>query len=792
MSRGPEHSRERGRKRGIMRNPPGAERDLDQGLNVVGRSMRRTDGLDKVTGAGLFSADRLDAKNLLYGKTLRSPFPHAEILSIDTSAAEAHPGVKAVVTYRDAPPHPFEEGDGDPVNPVAPVYVLNRVVRHVGDEVAAVAAESVSVAELAIGLIKVEYAQRPFVLEPEAALDPAAPLVRGGTNLAGRRPILLVRGEPDAGLAEADHIVEEIYRTQATSPLALEPRYSLAWWQAGRLTVWKATRNVYGDRDRLARVFDLPHGHVRVCGGYLGGGFGSKDETRLAALTALLAKKAGQPVRMGYTREEELASGKWRHATTTRIRMGVKKDGSVTAIDSVSFLNTGPYAPGFGVASRLGHGLTYLYRCRHVRYRGHVMFTNSPVAGSFRGLGAPQAHFALESLVDTVAEKLGMDPLEFRRRNHVGLEGQPGPPYEPGEDLVPAQPIDGGIPFSSNLLSECLDAGARRIGWEPRPGGPRRIRVKNGLRGVGLACCIYKTGQNASSAEVRVYPDGMAEVLMSIMEIGQGAWTILPQIVAETLGVGSERVKGTYADTELTPFAHSTSGSTTTFSSGLAALRAAEDARCQILETAARLLEVEAQQLELKEGRVQARDDPGLHLPLEKVLHRRDDRIIVGRSNVRAGSRTHIINSFAAHFAEVEVDPETGLTRVCRYVAVHDSGRIVNPETARSQVIGGVVQGLGYALMEETPLDPETGAPLAVNLDSFKIPNLLDVPPIEPVFVELTDPVGPYGAKALGEPPLVPVAAAIGNAIYDATGVRIRTLPITPEKILDGLRNLRS
>ena len=761
-------------------------------LQVIGQSVIRADAQGKVTGEALFSADRIPKEGLLYAKTLRSPHPHAEIVRIDIAKAAARPGVRAVVTFHEAPENPFEDGDvlasGEVV---APVYVLNRIVRHVGDEVAAVAADSEASAEEALRLIDVEYRNLPFVLDAESALASDAPSVRGGPNLAEGKPIFFMRGDVERGMSEAEIVIEETYRTQSTSPLSLEPRYSLAWWEGDQLTVWKASRNVYGDRDKLAKVFGLPHDQVRVIGPYLGGGFGSKDETRLAAITALLARKAGQPVRMGYTQEEELGCGKWRHATTTRIRMGLKRNGTITAIDATSALNTGPYAPGFGVASRLGHGLTYLYNCPNARFVGRVAFTNSPVAGSYRGLGAPQAHFALESLADEVAEKLQMDPLEFRRRNHVRPQGQPGKRTTPPDSFVPAQPIEGGIPFSSNLLAECLDEGAKRIGWKPRPGEPRRLKVGRKLRGIGVACCIYKTGQSQSSAIVKMREDGTAELLMSIAEIGQGAWTILRQIVAETLRIGFDKVMATFADTATTPFAHSTSGSTTTFTSGLAALQAAEDAKHTVLETAARLLEVKPEELEMADGFVSVMDTPEIRIPLGHVIRRNRDQVVVGKASLRSGSKTHIINSFAAHFAEVEVDPETGCVRVLRYVAVHDSGRIIHPEAARGQIVGGVVQGLGYALMEDIPVDPESGAPLTLNLDSFKIPNLVDIPPIEPVLIEHPDPVGPYGAKALGEPPLVPVAAAVANAVYDATGVRIRDLPITAEKILRGLQHTR-
>jgi xanthine dehydrogenase molybdenum-binding subunit len=769
-----------------------AKKDLPGALQVVGYPVVRVDARAKIAGEARYSADFLEVE-ALQGKILRSPYAHAEIIRIDASKAAALPGVRAVVSFHDAPAIPFEDGDDTVPDPVAPVYVLNRVVCHVGDEVAAVAADTLEIAEEALEKIEVEYKRLPFVLDAEAAAASGAPLVRGGgTNLAGGKPIVFERGDAGAGLQEADLILERTYRTQSTSPLSLEPRYCVARWEGERLMVWKSSRHVHGDRNRLAKVFGLPHENVRVVGLYMGAGFGSKDESRLGVITALAARKAGRPVRIGYTREEELAFGKWRHATVTRLKMGLKRDGSITAIDASSILNTGPYAPGFGVAQRLGHGLTYLYTSANARFEGKIAFTNAPVAGSYRGLGAPQAHFALESLADEAAERLGMDPLEFRKRNHVRPEGQPGSRRTPPGEIVPAQPIEGGIAFSSNYLAECLEEGAKRIGWKPRPKGPRKLKVSGKCRGMGMAACIYKTGQSNSSAVVKVKADSTAELFMGTMEIGQGAWTILTQIAAETLGLRFENVQGTFADTETTPFAHSTSGSTTTFTSGLAVVHAAEDAKRQIFETASRLLEIEVNNLEIHDGIVFARNDPDNHIPVGHVIARRENQIVVGKGSLRAGSKTHIINSFAAHFAEVEVDPESGVIGVLRYVAVHDSGRIINPETAYGQIVGGVVQGLGYALMEEIPVDPESGVPIVMNLDTFKIPNLIDVPVIEPVFLNRPDPIGPYGAKALGEPPLVPVAAAIANAVYDATGVRIRELPITAEKLLAGLKQQRT
>ncbi len=300
-------------------------------LRVVGQSVTRVDAHSKITGAAEFSGDRLSVENLLYGKTLRSPHAHAQIVAIDTAKAQALPGVRAVITYRDVPAIPFEAGDDSGSDgAVAPVYLLNRTLRHVGDEVAAIAADSEEIAEEALRLIQVDYRPLPFVLNEERALEADAPSVRGGANLAGKEAIEFSRGDIDLGMREAAQIFEQTYRTQSTSPLALEPRYAVASWQGDRLTVWKASRNVYGDRDKLAKTFSLPPDRVRVLATYLGGGFGSKDETRLGLITALLARQAGQPVRMGYSREEELGYGKWRHATTTRIRMGIKADGTIS------------------------------------------------------------------------------------------------------------------------------------------------------------------------------------------------------------------------------------------------------------------------------------------------------------------------------------------------------------------------------------------------------------------------------------------------------------------------------
>ena len=771
--------------RSASREASSSERPPSADLRIVGKRTGYIDGPLTVSGQARY-VDDLSLPGMLWGKVLRSPYPHAEVLEIDTAEAEALPGVRATLTHRDAPPRSIEGGDEAGATD-DPVYVLETRVRHVGDEVAAVAADTPEIAAAALDLIRVRYRELPAVFDPEEALQPDAPQVRAQGNLAGRDPILLERGDVDRGFREADLVVEETYTTPFASALPLEPRGCLADWQADHLTVWKSGRNVYGDREGLAYVLGLSFHKVRVVAAAVGASFGNKDESRLQYITALLSRKAGRPVKICYSLSEELRCGRWRHPAKITLKMGVKRDGSITAIDARCVMNTGPYVPGVAVCRRAGHGITYLYRCSNVRYRGFVVYTNTPVAGSYRALGAPQGHFALEAHADLVAERLGMDPLEFRQNNHVGLEGQPGEPYRPDARPVSPQPIVGGIPFSSNGLHLCLAQGAGAIGWSVRRQGAGRERGL--LRGMGMAAGIYQTGQAPSSAVVRINADGTAQLLMGTLDVGQGSDTVLTIIAAETLGFALDRVAGYFADAETAPFSHATAGSTTTFSSGIAVQEAALDARRQLLECAAEVLEARLEDLVVENGDIYVRGVPARRVPTAEALRRREPRQIIGQASTRAGSRTHIVNAFAAHFAEVAVDPETGEVRLLRYVAAHDCGRPINPLAVEGQIQGGVLQALGFALMEELTVDPDSGIPSAANLDTFKIPNVRDIPQeFRTIMVDVVDPVGPYGAKAIVEPPLVPVAAAIANAVYDATGVRIRELPITPEKVLRGLR----
>ena len=744
---------------------------------VTGASVPRRDLLPKLTGEAKYTAD-LDPPGLLYAAVLRSPHPHADILSVDAAKAREMPGVHAVVTPFDAP-----SGMVDVDLPI-----LDTRVRFVGDEVACIAAEDPETAREAAAMIQVRYRALPFVLDAEDALREGAPAIHPGGNLAGGKPLLLRRGDVEMGLEEADLMVEGEYLLPVHSAAALEPRVAVAAWDGADLTVWKSSRGVHVDRAALAKALDLDPARVRVVGPYMGGGFGNKDESRMAALAALLAMRAGRPVRMEYSREEEFVAGRTRHAARVGMKVGVKRDGAITAIDTWATIDTGAYlASGLGVARRLGQGPIYLYHCPNVRYQARLAYTNRPVAGSYRALGAPQGHFALECLMDRVAEELGMDPLEFRARNHVGPQGQPGPRTTPPDRMVDSQPVEGGIPFSSNGLAQCLRIGADAFDWTGRRA--RRDTDSPAVkRGFGVSMMIYRGGPGFdAAAEVRLHRSGRIQLVTGLIDVGEGLTTVLCQMAAETLGARYEDVEPVLADTSSTPVSPITAGSTATFSTGTAVVNAAGRARRALLELASLGLESPVEELDASGGCVFVKGDPARRMPMAEVAGLMDGESLVVSEALTPGSTEYIVNSFGAHFAEVEVDTDTGRVRVVDYVAAHDSGRILNPRLALNQAEGAISQMMGFALTEELITDGPTGVTLNASYLEHKSPTILDYPNIRVIFTDAADPVGPMGAKALGEPPCVGVAPAIANAVYDAIGVRVHRLPMTPDLVLDAV-----
>ena len=468
------------------------------------------------------------------------------------------------------------------------------------------------------------------------------------------------------------------------------------------MTVWKTTRGVHLDRDALAGALGLPSHRVRVVGPFLGAGYGNKDETRLAGIAAVLSRRTGRPVRCEYSREDEFIAGRVRHAARIRIRAGFKANGSITAIEANALLDTGAYiASGAGVARRAGQGILYLYHCPNVKYEARLAYTNRPTAGSYRALGAPQGHFALESLMDQAAEHFGMDPLDFRLKNHVRPEGQPGRRISPPDQVIDSQPLEGGIPFSSNGLRECLERGAEAFGWRDyRPEETADPALK---RGRGMAVMIYRGGPGSpSAAEVVVEKSGAMRLVTGLMDVGEGASTVLPQMAAEILGAEYEQVEAVFADSRGTPDAPITAGSTATFSTGTAVVQAASEVRESLMGIASAGLEVPVHDLDAAQGWVFVRSDPSRRMALAEVASRMEGDALSASASIIPGSTDYIVNSFGAHFVEVEVDTDTGRVRVLRYVAAHDSGRIINPRAALNQAEGAVSQMLGFALYRGT------------------------------------------------------------------------------------------
>ncbi len=782
-------------------------------LNVAGTSVVRRDLAVKLTGEARYTAD-LKLPGMLYGAILRSPYPHADVLSVDTAAARRLPGVRAVITpftpaqpsppeggQETAAPSPLEQGWGK----LAPdTGILDTRVRFVGDEVAAVAADDPDTARRALSLLRVEYAVLPHYMTPEAALAPDAVAIHPGGNLALGEVMSLERGSVADGFAAADVVLGDEFEIPTHSAAPLEPRAALASWGEDDgidLTVWKTTRGVHVDREALAGALGLSARRVRVAGPFLGAGYGNKDETRTAAIAAVLSQRAGHPVRVEYSREDEFIAGRVRHAAKIRLRAGFRADGGITAIEAEALLDTGAYlASGAGVARRAGQGILYLYHCANVKYTAHLAYTNRPTAGSYRALGAPQGHFALESLMDRAAEHFGIDPLDFRLMNHVRPEGQPGQRVTPPEQVIDSQPLEGGIPFSSNGLRQCLELGAEAFGWRgyrgtaesgletSHPAPSSNPDSENIRRGRGMAIMIYRGGPGSpSAAEVRVEKSGAIKLITGLMDVGEGASTVLPQIAAEVLGAEYGQVEAVFADSRGTPDAPITAGSTATFSTGTAVVQAAGEVRQSLLELASSGLEAPVYDLDAALGWIFVQSDPSRRMALAEVAERMDGEALSATASVIPGSPNHIVNSFGAHFAEVEVDTGTGRVRVLRYVAAHDSGRIINPRTALNQAEGAVSQMLGFALSEELVTDAATGVTLNPGYLEHKSPTILDYPDIQIIFADIVDPVGPLGAKGLGEVPSPGVAPAIANAIHDATGARLRRTPFTPDRVLAAL-----
>lgn len=773
-------------------------------MNVVGNRVLRTDAHDKVTGGKGYTVN-VRLPGMLHGKLLRSPYPHARILRIDGSRAEKLPGVKAVLTTPDVPQikyHPVYFAPSTAASMIKDMLILSDTVRFAGEPVAAVAATHAEIAEEAVDLIHVEYEPLPAVFSPEEAMKPGATQIyEHATNNVAMNPAFSF-GDLQRGFAEADYVFENTYETQRVHTCYMEPRVCVVDSDGqGNLTVWSSTQHIFGLREKLAFALGIPVSNVRVVKpAYIGGGFGGKlDMGYIEPIAALLSIKAGRPVRIEQTRYEDFITTA-RNPVKMHLKTGVKKDGTFIARYAKSILDTGAHTT-HGAVVLMVHGFFGFllpYRCPNSKWEGMTVYTNNIIGGGFRGYGAPQAAFAVESQIDEICEQLKFDPIEFRLKN-AHTEGE-------------QHPFDPNFKLSSYRFEECLKRGAEEFGWSKR----RSAGSANGTkkRGIGFACqplwvsgCVgFPDIYEHSGAIVKLNVDGTVNLAIATVDMGCGQNTVLSQILAEELGVPLSAVKVSYADTDTVPFDAPSHASRVTYATGNAVKAAAGSAKKRVFEVAGGLLNVAPGDLELTNGRVQVKGSPENGLSLQDVVKRAESPCvnmvpdgmqrtpleekgtIMGFASLAPTSNP---SPAAVQFVEVEVDTETGEVKVLRVVYAHDIGKVINPPGAEGQVEGGFQQGLGYALMENLVFDQSSGACLSADFLNYKMPTAMEMPPdIKCVFVESEEPSGPFGAKSLAEPCLIVPAPAIANAIYNAIGVRVRELPITPEKILAGLGKL--
>jgi putative selenate reductase molybdopterin-binding subunit len=770
---------------------------------VVGTSPRKVDAVRLVKGHPAFTDD-VAPRGLLHARVLRSPHAHARILDLDDSEARALHGVHAVLHHRNTPRVHYASAGQSWPNP----YPWDQVsfddkVRHVGDRVAAVAAETPEIAEEACRLIRVTYEVLPAVFDPAESTAEGAPVIHDEPDAVGipdavHNLAAHVEGataDVDEALERAEHVFEQTFEVQRVQHCAVEPHVTVGWLDEDeRLVLRTSTQVPFHVRRMVAPPLGLPEKRIRVIKPRVGGGFGGKQEMLIEDIVGHLVLATGRPVRLELSREEEFASARVRHPQTITFRTGVDSDGRLVAQDMRVLADTGPYGNhAFTVQSTTGLRGLSSYNCPAKRYRCDVVYTNNIVSGAMRGYGAPQALFALECHMDDIARALELDPIELRRRNWVQVGDR--------LDIAPRLGERGGVedvafedlpPVTSCGTEECVAQALRAIAWDRRDDPSWRLPADRPAirRGIGFALCMQGSGipfVDMGSASLKMNDDGSFNLLVGAVDIGTGADTAQAQIAAEVLGVPTEDVLVYSADTDLTPFDVGAYASGTTYISGMAVKKAAEQVRDRIAVCAARLLGVaEETPIELRDRCAFAPD--GRSVTLREValnaLHRTEqEQIMAVASHLAVKSPS----PFAAQAAEVEVDVETGQVTVTKLVTAVDCGVAINPVAASGQVEGAMVMALGYALCEKVELD-EAGRVVNGRLGPYWIFRADDTPPTEVFLVETVEPSGPFGAKAVGEVPTDGVAPAVRNAVLDATGVAIDTLPLTPERVWHALR----
>ncbi len=765
---------------------------------IVGKAEAKVDAIKLVKGNPAFTDD-VDLTNTLIAKVLYSPHAHAHIVSIDDSKARALPGVHAVLHHGNVPRVRYASGGQSYPNPLPYDQVsFDNKVRFVGDRVAAVAADTEEIALAAIELIDVEYDVLPAVFDENEAILDGAPVIHDEPDMEGAHDashnivhhLKADTGNIDDGFAAADRVFEQTLRVHQVHATPIETHIAISAWDSDeRLVITSSTQVPFHVRRMIAPLLDLPAKRIRIIKPRIGGGFGVKQEMLVEDIVAHLTMATDRPVRLELTREEEFMSSRTRHPQTITFKTGVDAEGKLTAQEMRIVANTGPYG-SHGLTVQMVSGLRGLssYNCPVKKFDCRVAYTNIPVPGAYRGYGAPQALYALEAHMEDIAAQIGMDSIEFRRLNWTDV----GDPLDIAQQLGEGDQDADVMPLvTSSGLEEAVAQGQRAVDWDRRndPAWKQPADRPNIRRGLGFAMAMHGTaipGLDMGGASLKINDDGSFNLLVGATDLGTGSDTVVAQIAAEVVGVATDDIIVYSSDTDMTPFDVGAYASSTTYISGMATMRAAEQVRAQIIDRAALMLGVDAGSIDLYDGTAWAAD--GQSVTLEKIalstLHQEGQHQIMANASYVSPESPP---PYAAQFAEVEIDIETGQVTVNQLVMAVDCGVPINPVTAAGQVEGGMVQALGYGHCEEMVYD-EDGRMLNPSFGPYKIYRADEMPRLEAILVQTMEASGPFGAKAIAEIPKDGVAPAIRNAIADATGVRIADIPFTPERVWNALQ----
>ncbi len=766
-------------------------------LKVVNHSVEKVDAMALALGKSLYVAD-LKPEDCLHVKMLWSPHAHARIKSIDVSKAEKMKGVHAVLWHGNVPRIPHcTAGQGYPEPSPYDTFMFDTKVRYVGDRVAAVCAETKEIAQAAVEAIKVEYELLQPVLSVWDALKPGAPVIHDEPDCSIPIPVayepeknVVARlemkvGDVEKAFKDADFVFDEEYETQYAQHCPMETHVCSAQIDArNRIVITTSTQVPFHCRRIVAQTLQIPEKNIRVIKPRIGGGFGSKQEVLLEDVVAMFALRTQKPVFWEFTRQENFLTGRTRHPIHFKMKGGVKKDGTITAYSMIATSNTGAYGGhGLTVIGCCGSKVLPLYHINDLYFKGTVCYTNLPVGGAYRGFGATQAFFGFESQIDMMAEAIGMDPLEFRMKNHIRL-GETSPVFAALGEGKEGVPMD----ISSCALDECIRQGAKEIGWKNRK--PHTEKSGRYRRGMGMACLMQGSSVpeiDMGAASIKMNDDGSFNLLIGATDLGTGSDTVLGQIAAEAIGTTIDKMIVYSSDTDMTPFDVGAYASSTTYLSGEACRKAGAKVNRQILEVAGKMLDRKPEDLVAENSVVSAKDGSAKvtfgEIAKYSLYMKNQFQIMDSASHITHKSPP----PFAAHFVEIEVDTWTGKIRVLKYVATVDCGTAINPKLAEGQTEGGLLNGITYALTEEY-LFNDKGRMTNSTLQRYHLYSMRDLPEVKAILVPSWETTGPYGAKSVSEICINGAGPGINNALYNACGIRLHTMPFTPEKVWRALQ----